>query len=239
MQSFFYDIRTFETDIYNQVSPAMLLRLCIDGTEQKAEAEGARGADMLQKLGAVWMISRLSLSQLKHINKGERLELQVTSRSIDKLTYTRDVAVISNGELKARAKLSFIAVSLEDRKILRPSAVEEGICHSTKPIELTHLKKIRAPELEHSGEYIVPYSLCDLNGHFSSANYAELICEQIGYWLDKNNAFSYLQIDYNAECKPLEKISLYTGCKAEESYMQGRHEDEKPAFTAQWKLFQI
>lgn len=237
MLSFPYTIKPFEADIFGAASPSMMMRLCTYSTKLKGEAEGISSSALMEKLGAVWMLARMKVEQTRHIYEDDVIELRVTPRSIDKGSYTREVHVMCGGEEVAFSSLVFIVVNFKQRSIIRPSVVEDIWSHAVPPTTLPPLKKLRMPQgAEKTGEHVVTYAQCDSNGHFSSANYADVICEHCDYWSGDPKIMTSIQVDFNAECKPGEHISLET-CESDGlSYMRGVHPSGGAAFTASWKM---
>ena len=98
----------------------------------------------------------------------------------------------ADGEIRVSAKSDWILVDPETRKILRPSAFSARQMHQCpKEIDCPDPKKIRFPkagnkspqtesgapqtEAEALGEWIVPWSALDGNGHLFSGNYGDVI----------------------------------------------------------------
>jgi len=236
MQSFPYEIKSFETDYYGAVSPKTMMSICIYATSLKAVSEGLLPEDLYDKHGAVWMLARINVEQYSHVHMGA-IELCVSSRCISGGTYTRRVDVVQNGNTAATAHIVFIVVNIEKRNIIRPSVIEDTWPNIIEPVKLSPVRKIILPDnMEQFGEYSVEYKECDANRHFSSANYAGLICERCGYWSGKQKLMTNIQIEFNAEFKPGESIELFKGSKGEMQYLRGIHSGGATGFVASWSV---
>lgn len=239
MQSFPYKIKPFETDIFGTVSPAMMMRICTYATKLKADAEGLSSKDLFEKLGAVWMIARLKIEQERPVYEGD-VELCVSSRCLVGGTYTRRVEVVFDGIAAAAAQIVFMLVKLEERSIVRPSMLEETWTGLPVPATLPALRKVSLPEgLSPAGSHVVSYAECDSNGHFSSPNYADIICESCGYWSGGQRIMRSIHIDYSAEYRPGETIALLAGEKEGVRYMRGIHPTGAIGFSAAWEMGEI
>ena len=236
MQSFPYEIKPFETDYYGTVSPETMMNICIYATSLKAVAEGILPEDLLDRHGAVWMLARINVEQFNHVYMGA-VELCVSSRCISGGTYIRRVDVVQDGKTAATAHIVFIVVNLEKRNIIRPSVIEDTWPNIVEPVKLSPVKKIVMPEaVELFGEYIVEYKECDANRHFSSANYAGLICERCGYWSGNQKLMKSIQIEFNAEFKPGARIGLLKSNKEKTQYLRGVHSSGATGFSASWSM---
>ena len=209
MTAYDYEIRPLETDIFDNVPPSRMIRACLYGNMRQSEAEGLPNERLYGELGAVWMLARLVLTQRAQLHTGDCPALYVTSRAIDGGTYIRCVDVVKDGVSVAAAELVYIVVRLADRHILRPAVVEE-MWQNPRPLYTAPpIRRLRAPQAAEALESVtVRYCDCDKNGHFSSPNYADLVCDAVGYWSGKPKRMDRLQIDFNSEVKPLETIQI-------------------------------
>jgi len=236
MQSFPYVIKPFETDIFGTVPPSMMMRISIYATSLKAVAEGLHPEWLFERLGAVWMLARIKVNQDRPVYEGE-IELQVSSRSINGGTYIRNVNIVCGGVTAASAQIVFILVKLKERSIIRPAVLERELGCNDAPIELPPLKKVMLPQdMSGAGIYVVEYKECDSNGHLSSSNYADIICEHCGYWRGEQKIMRSLQIDFNTEFRPEITIEITTSVQNGISYMRGAHSSGKTGFAAVWKI---
>lgn len=240
MTGYPYEIRPLETDIFDNVPPSHMIRACLYGNMRQSEAEGLPSERLYDELGAVWMLARLKLLQLAPLHTGDCPELRVTSRAIDGGTYIRCVDVWLNGRSAARAELVYIVVRLADRHILRPAAVEE-MWQNPRPLyEAPVIRRLRSPkELEDLGAVTVRYCDCDKNGHFSSPNYANLVCDAVGYWSGRPKLMESLQIDFSSEVKPLGSLRLLKAAEGERHMVVGKKEDGVTAFLAECLLREL
>jgi acyl-CoA thioesterase FadM len=237
MTGYPYEIRPLETDIFDNVPPSHMIRACLYGNMRQSEAEGLPSERLYDELGAVWMLARLKLTQSAPLHTGDCPELRVTSRAIDGGTYIRCVDVALQERSVAKAELVYIVVRLADRHILRPAAVEE-MWQNPRPLyEAPVIHRLRAPgELEDLGSVIVRYCDCDKNGHFSSPNYADLVCDAVDYWRGAPALMESLQIDFSSEVKPLGRLQILRAAAGDRYMVVGKKDDGVTAFLAECTL---
>jgi acyl-ACP thioesterase len=230
MREYSYKIMPYELDMYGNLPPSGIIKLCVDATRRRGEDDGLPAKRVLELTGGVWMIARLSVKQAKHIRALDEIIFRVHDVGTDRFTIIRNIDLLRNGETIAVARLCYIVVSPEERKILRPEAIAGLWEFASAPSPSEGISRIRVRgELLPMLETSVRYSECDINGHFNSAKYADLICEGAGFG-HKESLMSALQIDYSSEFLPGEKILIF-GDKSS-GIIKGEHADKTVGFTA-------
>ena len=238
MSEFKMPVRPFETDIFGFVPVSTLLRLSAEAAMRRAEFEGW-SQEIMAELGAVWMIAKIRMEQFCPVWGDDELILSVSPRSLDRATYLRAVDIECGGERMARIITATAPVSLEQRRIIRLSVMEEAFCHVVgPPEELGQVGRVTLPEeIERLGSFAVRYSDCDVNGHMSAAKYADVVSEFSGLWRESPRFMRELCIDYSAECLPKSEMGVY-GCSEPDGtgYMKGVSADGAVHFSARYEL---
>jgi len=242
MRVYDYPVPPYDMDLYSALPPARLIKYCIDATRRAGEDDGLPADRLLREAGGVWMIARLRVNQYSPIRGREVLGIGVHDLGMEKTSFIRDLDITRGDEaahgveLAAQARICYIVVSPTERKILRPGAVLP-LWGENPPRPKEGLTKIHAPgELSELAQTRVRWADCDLNGHFSSSNYADLICEAGGYWANGPALMRELQIDFNAELKPGEPVILSAAGDGAYTVMRGVHADGAAGFTARYEV---
>lgn len=233
-----HEVKFFECDLYGQAKPSLFVNLAVYGPMIKGNAE-CMGADKLfETHGIVRMLARVRLEQTAVVRETETLTVSVSTRSIDKGAYVRRVDFHRDSEAVGFACAYFMAVDVKERKILRPQTLETLWPHAEPPIELEGFRKLRPPKagFETIGNSAVRWDDCDKNGHMTSAEYANVVCENSGFWENGPKLMERLQIDYSKECPPRSTLALSEAADGEECYMRGEHENGEISFTACYKF---
>ena len=230
-----YPVPPYDMDMYSALPPARLIKYCIDATRLAGEEDGFPASRLRSEIGGVWMIARLRVKQWRPIRGHEVLSIGVHDLGMERTSFIRDLDITREGEPVARSRLCYIVVSPEERKILRPGVVLT-LWKEDPPRPTEGLSKIRVPEnMRELARTNVRFADCDLNGHFSSSNYADLICEAGGFWANGPALMRELRIDFNAELKPGEPITLSVGQDGAYTVMRGAHADGAAGFTARYE----
>lgn len=232
---FTHEVMSFETDMYGYMPPSLLVRLCMYATELQSAVEGVGKQWLMDKLGAVWMLARFRCEQTVPIRGGDVLELESTPRSIHGASYIRRVQVLRRGEEVAACLLVWTMVHFEKRCIVRPAELEAIWGRDCPPVELPDVRRLRRPEeLRECCRVPARRSDCDVNGHLSSSNYADILCDAFGFWEGGPRLMRSLQIDFHAEFLPGSEITLLAGEAEGDTCVVGLHGDGSPGFAARF-----
>ena len=238
---FTHEMMNFERDMYGYMPPSLLVRLCMYTTELQSTAEGVSNRWLLDTLGAVWMLARFRCEQTAPIRAGDVLELESTPRAIHGASYIRQVQARCRGREVASCSMVWTMVHLKKRCIVRPAELEALWDGAYPPVELPDLPRLRTPkDLPERCRTEARRSDCDVNGHLSSSNYADILCDVFGFWEGGPRLMRALQIDFRAEFLPGQEIILY-GAKDEKGVWDvcGRHGDGGLGFSAQFSSEEI
>ncbi|MGI5937063.1 MAG: hypothetical protein ACOX7I_09775 [Oscillospiraceae bacterium] len=237
MSSFEHRIRPFEADIFGLAPPSMLLCLAVEAYIGQMIGESAEREKKRRELGASWMLARLRLEQHMPVEIGDRLSVQAAPTFIEGGTYICFVDFRRGEDMIATCQMAAMAVLRDTRRIVLPRNLGDFPNKSGGNKTGSDLKRLRiAGDLESIGSYRVRYRDCDLNGHLSGANYADIICEHAGYWQGDPKLMSCLQIDFSSECLPGEIISLGCRKEGEKAYIRGVKSDGSIAFTCAYVM---
>ena len=229
-----HEVTLFEVDLFAHLRPSYLLRYALQACSVQLIEEGsaARVASGLQNRTG-WMLARLILEEQKPVFEGDTLEFHCSYRQQNGAAYLRELHVLRAGEEVATCRMLWMLVDLDARRILRPKELEplfEGIpaAENIAPVPRVTLPK----ELPMQKSHRVLFSECDKNGHYSSPNYIDLICDVFDFWKDGEKHFRSLEIEYHSEFLPEEEIELLgenaDGCIT----VRGQHTDGKIGFAA-------
>ena len=229
----------FETDLYGNLKPSQLLRYSMYMSSVQQESEGLHQS-MLDTYHYGWMLARFRCTQHTTARAGDTLRVVCSPRAIQTAYYIRQTQITRGDEAVAELRMVWIPVDMEKRRIVRVPELEKLVPASVPVTELEDLRRLPLPkELPEWGAWRVPYSLCDSNGHFSSANYADLICDAFGFWADGPKRMESMQIDYHAEYRPEEKLTLYGRREGDLVTARGMHEDGRTGFVASFQFADV
>ncbi len=227
-----HEVFPFETDLYGNLKPSQLLRYSMHMSSVQQESEGLHQA-FLDEHHVGWMLARFLCTQTATVRAGETLRIVCSPRAVQTAYYIRQTQITRGGDTVAEVRMVWIPVNMETRRIYRVPELEKIIPDGVPAVELADLRRLPLPkELPEWGKVRVPYSLCDKNGHFSSANYIDVLCDAFGFWRDGPKRMESVQIDYHAEFLPEEQFVLFGGREDGCVTARGTHEDGRTGFVA-------
>ena len=237
MYKYTHEVRGYETDMFAQVPPSMLVRMAVEAATLASVEEGVSREFIFPALGAVWMLSRLELRQSRVIRDGERLRIDATYIEATSVSYLRRLIFSVDGEPAAVCDMESIVVDFDKRRILRPEVllplIKEHVRddNEEQPVPVHRLRV--SGELEHIRDIEVRRYDCDLNGHLTAPRYADYVCECSGYWDETPKMCEYLHIEYSGESRPGERLNIFASGESKKMLMKAVREDGKAAFSAE------
>ena len=235
-----HEVCSYETDIHGLIRPSQLLRYSMYMSQKQQDSEGLITPELAAQKHLGWMLARFQFTQRATARQGDTLRTVCSPRAIQLAYYMREARVSRGEEEIARVRMVWIPVDLEARRILRVPELEQLFSESAPKVELDDLRRLPLPRsLPEWGERNVPYSLCDSNGHFSSANYVDLVCDAFGFWKGEAMRMESMQLDYHAEFLPEEKLTLFGAREGDAVTARGAHADGKTGFVASMRFAAI
>ena len=235
-----HEVYPYEVDVYRMIRPSQLLRFAMHMSQVQQDSEALIPPEASERVHLGWMLARFRLTQSAPAYLGETLRVECSPRAVQRAYYMREARIRRGAEEIARVGMVWIPVDMETRRILRVPELERLFSPSAPKTELQDLRRLpQAAELAPWGELKVPYSLCDSNGHFSSANYVDVVCDACGCWRDGPMRMASMQIDYHAEFLPEERLLLYGRREGGCVTACGRHADGGMGFAAVLEFEQL
>lgn len=234
-----HTVQPEEVDVFGYLKPSDLLRHCTASCSEQNAADGCDEA--IHRIVPVtgWMIARFCMTQSAPIRTGEELVLRCSPRSIDGAVYIRSVRVHRDDVEVASCDFVWTLVDMENRRILRAKEIDRQLDLSA-PIELPSVPRLpREKDLPELSRQIISHDVCDANGHYSSANYVDMLCDAFDFWKDGARLMRKLQIEYKGEFMPGEELILYGRVTEEGVSASGAHADGRSGFAAYFVTEQI
>ena len=235
-----HEICSYETDIHGLIRPSQLLRYSMHMSQVQQASERLFTPETAEQMHLGWMLARFKYTQHATAHRGEKLRIVCSPRSVQLAYYIREARITRGGEEIADVSMVWIPVDLEARRILRVSELEQVFSESAPKTEHKDLRRLPLPKgLPEQTSLNIPYSLCDSNGHFSSANYVDLLCDVFGFWRESPMRMESMQLDYHAEFRPEERLTLFGAREGGIVTARGVHDDGKTGFVASLRFAEI
>jgi acyl-ACP thioesterase len=224
-----FTVRTWDVDRNNRLSPASLFNYFQEVAGNHATELGV-GKDALLRGNQAWILSRMTTLLYRRPGWGETITVRTWPRGTEKLFAIRDYDIIDGlGSTIAQGRSAWLLVDVEKLRPLRPQSLTENLPTNTDMPALTDGARAltERPELKAAGTRTAAYSDIDYNGHVNNARYIQWIQDMLDEAvLDTANHFR-LDINYLAEIRPQETISLWKRPLAIQEY----ETEEAPLFT--------
>ncbi len=196
----------------------------------------------LEAYGGFWMLTRMRYRLERPLRWSEELTIRTWHRGGRGASLYRDYDIFADGQRVGECVSQWVLASLADRRLIRLSTVthlegtDGGALCKTET-----LRKLRMPEtMEQAAGRHMNYSDTDINGHVNNTRYADFACDVIGVrGPEKGEYVAEMQIDYQAECRAGEELTLLRGQGGEALFVQGMDDEGKSRFEASMILDKV
>jgi medium-chain acyl-[acyl-carrier-protein] hydrolase len=207
-------VSAHQCDFCLRWKPAAMFLAMIEAASLHADALGF-GFESMHANEMAWVLSRLRVHFHAFPGMGETVSLQTWPRGVQqRLFFTRDFLLTdAQGQPLASATSAWMLINPAQRRILLPHTLVGSLPLNEGRYALdVLLEKINPPEgLPERLVVEAGYSAVDVMGHANSARYVEWLCDAIGIQTFEEKALSWLQVNFNRETKPGERLSLRLG----------------------------
>lgn len=227
---------SISTDLFGYVSPWVLFQSINDFLAREMDLDGAGVERLLKEVGATWMLGQLLVEYDAPVRHSVPLEVRFHRRKSSGACSVRRMSVLDGGKELVRYTEKFLPVAFAERKVLPLSALDHLWQRPGGEMEES-FGWIRLPaEMDLAEQVKVRNWWCDPNGHMTTYQYINLVCELAGYWDAGVRVLERLQMDFRGEFVPGERMSLYRAEENGVTYVSGMHDDGRLGFAASVKL---
>ncbi|MDA0315263.1 MAG: thioesterase [Bacteroidetes bacterium] len=216
--------KVFEVGAF-QVHPHGALRLCSMGdffqeiAWQHADSEGFGRSLLEQQL--MWALSRIEIKVSQFPRWGGRLRIFTAGRGQAGVFAFREFLVLNEREeVLARAMSSWLLVHLEKKRILKPESVLPSAIFNTLDSPSWQPRRLEASgPIVDTSLILVQHSDLDLYNHVNNTSYIRWVENRVAV----HGLFpSQIAINYLAECKAGDEVSLTLLGAISSPFLQGR-----------------
>ncbi len=232
-----YEVGAGEGDCFNFCRTSALLNFMQDAATIHASNMGISRDVLIEKYQTIWILARCLINLKRPIRAYEKVTIDTWHRGFHGPIWYRDFKFTVDGEVVGNATNVWVTADAITHKMKKPEGFEEINTLSANPdrsLGIT-IGKLKIPDdLFATDERLVRYSDLDINCHLNNAKYGDLVCDAIAMNEKSPCYFSKLQINYNNESLPGEKIILKTNNLP--SFVAGVSESGENKFTAEFTL---
>jgi medium-chain acyl-[acyl-carrier-protein] hydrolase len=221
-------INHVEGDYYGKWKLSSLFLALQEAAVHHAIHLGA-GYDALQSQNLAWMLARFKVRFDGFPSAGERVHIQTWPKGIQgRLFFVRDFLIHDERDERifARATSAWLLTDTRTRRVHRPGVLTLDIPHNTERSALDEaLERIQADgDMQEQFKVTARASMLDLMGHVTSARYLEWVTDCFPVEAYRDEALAWLQINFNQEVRPGERVSVCCGRSATDAstwFVQG------------------
>jgi medium-chain acyl-[acyl-carrier-protein] hydrolase len=207
-------VKAYESDFQGKWKPATFIQALTAAATNHASHLGFGYNAMLER-GMIWVNSRFKIRFFDFPSVGERVTVQTWPKGVmRKLFFMRDFYLFNqDGKTLAAATSAWVVIDPSARRMLPLQSLATFPPDNGGRFALDeYLDKINTPEdLPEKFTLSAGYSSIDMVGHVNNARYIEWITDCFSPEEYRARRLSWLQINYNNEIRPLERVSVAAG----------------------------
>lgn len=234
-----YRVGARDTDPFRQCRPSSVLNFLQEAATDAAGELHVSRDETVERYHCFWMLVRMWYRLDEPLYWNDELTVRTWHRGGKGVSMYRDFDLYRGGKRIGEAVSVWVLADLDTHKLKKLTEVEEfrlttggELCKDIK-LHRAHMPEGMAPVERR----LLHYSDCDVNGHVNNVRYADLACDAIGLdRIGEGKFVSALHISYLKECRPGEKVSLYTGERDGVFCVRGADSTEADRFEAEISL---
>ncbi len=207
-------VEAYEADLNRRWKPSCFFQAMQHAAGRHAASWGY-DYDTLLAAGKVWILSRLRIRFDAFPTEGEQVTIRTWPRGISRrVFFVRDFEFHgADGRSLAVATSAWVLLDPVARRLLTPQALEHSLPHNDGLVALADpLEKIRLPDgLPERLTVGAGYSAVDMLGHVNNARYVEWACDSLPLELFRERRLQWLQVNYQSEVRPGERVAVHAG----------------------------
>lgn len=186
------------------------------------------GWTQLYPQNIAWILNRSQVEMDRYPGVGEYVTVKTFPMPNRRMFFPRYFLFEDeNGGLYGKASTVWALLNLKERRMAPPDIVLPCIPDNsdlTPPLPLPGVvDTLTGPETVST--YSPVYTDLDVNGHVNNTKYADWACNLLGVDVLRENDVSSLTVNYQAELRPGQEISLHLTREGNRFRMAGYHED--------------
>ena len=206
-------IESYDVQPNDLIRPSALFRMFQKSAGDDLDKLGLT-YDRVREHGIVFVLSKMTVTFFRDIHSYDFVTVKTFPRGCKGVAFNRDFDVLVDGSRAAYANSAWAIIDVNERRLLRPGAIEVV---GTIPVDLDDLypiedKRIRfqIAEMNRTDVREVYYSQIDRNGHMNNTFYPDIVYDYLPADMRQTDVGKTLTIYYSGEILCGEKMEIYT-----------------------------
>lgn len=221
-------LRTCDCDFTGTWRPSAIMQVMQEIAGTHSELLGC-GRNTLIKNNIVWVLTRCEIHMEKYPKMGERITAETFPTAnrrwfFPRYYFFRD----EEGKVLGYAATLWALLDIENRRMLPPGDVAKTLPdNSDLPVPIGLPATVDTVDAEETLQWRKPtYFDLDVNQHVNNTRYADWACDALGVEVMSQYCLETLLVNYDAEVRPDQEITLHVFRNGLSYRVAGYHEDK-------------
>lgn len=202
-----YELSTKDVNLYGDLKTSAMFTMMQDAAVKSSNLMGAGYHAMLEK-NLIWVVALQKAEIIKLPKWGDSITLESwPGKPMHSLMPRYYRFLDSEGETIINCSSLWSLVDIDDRRMIKPDERGLEFPYIVTGYEISRPRSPKGSADIHGGEFTVPYSFLDLNGHMNNCRYFD-VCEDVLPAAQSGNKLKSVTAEYSSEIKLGETISL-------------------------------
>ena len=229
-------IESYEVQPNNIIRLSTLFKLFQKAAGDDLDSTGIT-YEVLREHGIVFVITKNTIKFFDDIKNHDTVKIVTRPRGCRGVSFIRDFDVFVDDKRVAYASSSWVLMDINNRRLLRPNAIDIIGSIPTDSDEILELEdkriKLDANSLQRTDVRKVYYSQIDTNGHMNNTFYPDIVYDYLPDEYKTSLKDKLLSVYYIAEAMRGEKIDIYSHISDNQFKMLAKNLDSgRDIFTA-------
>lgn len=227
-----YELSTKDVNLYRKLRTSAIFQMMQDAAVKNSKLMNADYAEMMKK-NLIWVVVLQKVDILRHPENGETITIESwPGRPMHTLMPRYYRFLDAEGETIINGSALWVLVDVDERRMINPEERDIILPYLVTGYETPRPRAPKGSTDIHAGEFTVPFSFLDLNGHMNNCRYFD-ISEDILPPALEGRRLKTVTAEYSSEIRLSETVSLNYGFKENKYLVTG--DTDKNCFKIQFE----
>lgn len=227
-----YELSTKDVNLYRKLRTSAMFQMMQDAAVKSSKLMNADYTEMIKK-NLIWVVVLQKADIIRLPENGDTITIESwPGRPMHSLMPRYYRFLDDKGEPIINCSALWTLVDINDRRMINPDERDVVLPYLVTGNESPRPRTPKGSADIHGGEFTVPFSFLDLNGHMNNCRYFD-IAEDILPPALEGRVLKTVTAEYSAEIKQNETVSLNYGAKENKYLVTG--DTDKNCFKIQFE----